>query len=722
MRLSYEGLFVAAGAYAAYLLRRPAAPLATLIRAASAASYALQCAVLYLFPAACWAWGAGAPFAALVSALFWGAPALLLFDEVCARAVVVLPRRMWRANSAVLERMAAQCPICWAPLQAGGALAARGDSASTSGAQPEAAPLAAGDAQSAPGVASGAHGQQHEGASSSSSGGAASPAECQRPADKAGAPHVEADPAGVQVGGTGERQSGGVASNDGEYAGAALARLDVAPSTLAERVRGYMAPSVDGGTAPGNKAPSAAGDTAPGYKAPSVDGDTAPGSKAPSAAGDTAPASVAPSADSETAPRVAAAAESSHGAPAAPDKPPANLRRRMGRWLSRRQREGGGGAAEGSSGRAEVSMRGAPSRSHSGAHAGPFEAQRERLRGVQDGAPVTRKLASFPLPLSPPGSPAPSPRRRHIFRQKPDSADAGGGEDPFAMARRDAEIRAMTADEALAIGLVIPRNTGGMQLTFADRGSVVLPERLSPRKHSDAPHATTAAAAGPSARAAPRPDAPAASAPQGNHAAAGAGLAMPAFLSPSARTPPDHATGVESMAAAPGSDNSAPGVAPAMPALLAPLEESPAAAVSNGDRASPAPSLAASSHSGSVSSDGGGAPGPDGAAPLAAARCGDETPVTLACGHAFHFACTTDWLHQCKFAARPPACPVCQAKVDVRTRFLPRRLLRRRRPRGGSAPGDVQVRATFCCLCRGRGCTLGRVPSALLRAGRGGGR
>jgi hypothetical protein len=116
LRLSYEGIFVAGAAYAAYLFRHPAVAQAAVIRVASHFSYILQTIVLYLFPCVCWAYGAGTVFSTLVSALFWGSPAVLLFEAACERAVAVLPCHMWQPSAAVLARMGAQCPICWGAL------------------------------------------------------------------------------------------------------------------------------------------------------------------------------------------------------------------------------------------------------------------------------------------------------------------------------------------------------------------------------------------------------------------------------------------------------------------------------------------------------------------------------------------------------------------------------------------------------------------------------
>lgn len=102
--------------YVAYLLRRPALPLAAAIRIASFVSLAFQSAVVYIFPAICWRYGAGVFFSAFVSVLFWGPPAMSAFDWAADVAITAAPRIITKPTREQLERAGHQCSICWTPL------------------------------------------------------------------------------------------------------------------------------------------------------------------------------------------------------------------------------------------------------------------------------------------------------------------------------------------------------------------------------------------------------------------------------------------------------------------------------------------------------------------------------------------------------------------------------------------------------------------------------
>jgi hypothetical protein len=67
--------------------------------------------------------------------------------------------------------------------------------------------------------------------------------------------------------------------------------------------------------------------------------------------------------------------------------------------------------------------------------------------------------------------------------------------------------------------------------------------------------------------------------------------------------------------------------------------------------------------------------------------CLNETVVSTACGHVFHFGCLSHWLHQCTMGIRPTTCPLCQATIDVDIVFMPWLLLRGRQKTAGG--GDV---------------------------------
>lgn len=112
MRLSCEGFFVLAATYAAYLLRGPPRLLAAVIRAMSALSLTLQCA-LSVFPAVCWVYGAGPIFSTFVSLVFWGAPAWAAYEFVAGNLFSIMPQGVRRAGRAVQERAGPQCAICW---------------------------------------------------------------------------------------------------------------------------------------------------------------------------------------------------------------------------------------------------------------------------------------------------------------------------------------------------------------------------------------------------------------------------------------------------------------------------------------------------------------------------------------------------------------------------------------------------------------------------------
>lgn len=112
MRLSCEGFFVLMATYAAYLLRGPPRLLAAVIRAMSALSLTLQGA-LSIFPAVCWAYGAGLFFSTFVSLVFWGAPAWAAYEFIADNLFAVIPVGVRRAGRAMQERAGPQCVICW---------------------------------------------------------------------------------------------------------------------------------------------------------------------------------------------------------------------------------------------------------------------------------------------------------------------------------------------------------------------------------------------------------------------------------------------------------------------------------------------------------------------------------------------------------------------------------------------------------------------------------
>lgn len=112
MRLSCEGFFVLMATYAAYLLRGPPRLLAAVIRAMSALSLTLQGA-LSIFPAVCWAYGAGLFFSTFVSLVFWGAPAWAAYEFIADNLFAVMPVGVRRAGRAAQERAGPQCVICW---------------------------------------------------------------------------------------------------------------------------------------------------------------------------------------------------------------------------------------------------------------------------------------------------------------------------------------------------------------------------------------------------------------------------------------------------------------------------------------------------------------------------------------------------------------------------------------------------------------------------------
>lgn len=118
MRLSCEGFPVLFATYAAYILRSPAPLLSAVVRTVSSASYVLQCS-LYLFPAICWAYGAGVLFSMFVSVVFWAAPLWSAYEYVASTIFVVAPLVVAKPGPELMERAGPQCAICWSTFEMG---------------------------------------------------------------------------------------------------------------------------------------------------------------------------------------------------------------------------------------------------------------------------------------------------------------------------------------------------------------------------------------------------------------------------------------------------------------------------------------------------------------------------------------------------------------------------------------------------------------------------
>jgi hypothetical protein len=114
MRLSCEKYFVLLSVFVAYLLFKdmPRGAL-HVVRLNARLSSAFQKVILYSFPAVCWGYGAGFIFSTFVTVVFWGSPALALYEAARAATSLVLIRSLRPAGEADIERMGGNCAICW---------------------------------------------------------------------------------------------------------------------------------------------------------------------------------------------------------------------------------------------------------------------------------------------------------------------------------------------------------------------------------------------------------------------------------------------------------------------------------------------------------------------------------------------------------------------------------------------------------------------------------
>lgn len=140
MRLSCEGFPVLVATFAAYIFQKPSKLLSGIVTAVSSVSFVLQCS-LYLFPAICWAYGAGVLFSMFVSVVFWAAPLWTAYEYVASTIFVVAPLVVAKPGPELMERAGPQCAICWSAFNTGGSDAG----ASPTGFSPLASEGASGD-------------------------------------------------------------------------------------------------------------------------------------------------------------------------------------------------------------------------------------------------------------------------------------------------------------------------------------------------------------------------------------------------------------------------------------------------------------------------------------------------------------------------------------------------------------------------------------------------
>eukprot|EP00208_Stichococcus_sp_RCC1054_P004120 CAMPEP_0206134734 /NCGR_PEP_ID=MMETSP1473-20131121/179_1 /ASSEMBLY_ACC=CAM_ASM_001109 /TAXON_ID=1461547 /ORGANISM="Stichococcus sp, Strain RCC1054" /LENGTH=952 /DNA_ID=CAMNT_0053526355 /DNA_START=491 /DNA_END=3349 /DNA_ORIENTATION=+ len=115
MRLSCEKFFVLASVFCAFLLfKEPPLWVRHIISAIANLSSIFQKAILYTFPAICWAYNAGFLFSTFVTGVFWTGPFVRLLERVRMNAASVRPERLTAATPADIERMDNKCAICWA--------------------------------------------------------------------------------------------------------------------------------------------------------------------------------------------------------------------------------------------------------------------------------------------------------------------------------------------------------------------------------------------------------------------------------------------------------------------------------------------------------------------------------------------------------------------------------------------------------------------------------
>jgi hypothetical protein len=647
VRLSYEAFFVAAAAYLAYLFRRPAPLWALLIRLASALSYVCQAAVLYVFPVVCWAYGAGVVFSAFITAVFWGFPAFLLVEAATERSMLVVPAALFKPGAAALERMAGSCPICWDALPTAPPDRGRGSGA-TSG----------GDAR----------------------------AQVARAGMNQAAALLGAQAVLFMI--TNQARLNSEAATD---RGAGARASSATPPALSEREpiapRHIFRPRTQPAAAPASAVP--------------------------------------PETLSARPPEAGAlrAGSALLSVPALPPRPPR--------------------AAAAPSGNASCAPAAASSPDVQTSAAEQQE-QREQQQGAQR---TMRRLASFPVALSPPDSPSVAHSASGPVAIGLPEAEARGPSNRPDAASSAAQAAAQALHSAQAVAHLPAR---AQPATRDDPPSPTpgAPLCSPPQSHDvsarQPPHRAVSASSAPaqpeaSRAATSRAPAAKAAAPAGVSAAevvpilaaaaaatAGSptGSAASSFFSPRLPCPPPAGgastsevslaqraqadAGSDSTAAAwrrrsrsatrrrvssihsraPTTSNMGTG---GTAGAAAPAHVRASGASVAGLRAGQAPRRGRAGQAGArlrtrpraVKR----AAAPYGCAPLAAADCADGTPALLACGHTFHFACASDWFHQCTVRGRPASCPVCQRETKTHARIMPRLLFSKPRRRG-RARGD----------------------------------
>jgi hypothetical protein len=117
MRLSHEGYWGLLGAYVLYILRRdPEEWSRKLVLCIAKVAYLFHGAILLVFPAVCWAYGAGPAFSGLVSLMFWSRPLLKLKSRLRNTVATVEPAK-WRVASKEECESTDTCAICWGDLK-----------------------------------------------------------------------------------------------------------------------------------------------------------------------------------------------------------------------------------------------------------------------------------------------------------------------------------------------------------------------------------------------------------------------------------------------------------------------------------------------------------------------------------------------------------------------------------------------------------------------------
>lgn len=754
VRLSYEGFFVALAALLAYVFRRPAWLFGALVRAASAASFFAQAAMLTAFPIVCWAYGAGVVFSMFVTVVFWGFPAVLLAEEVAARTLAVTPAKLFRPTRAALERMAGCCPICWGALAADSTVEEAGE---------------AGDGW-VPDDVSGATGTGGGAASSSAAVSSGGDAAAARTRVDGGAGHSSA-PGELNAEGAGGSRLGTSSADDklGD-AGPAVAQSVLA---AAEGQTATQLPRADTSEPSAMASAQAAGD-APSTSAPAAAPVDEPCVGSADSAAQAASTHALTQAASDT--RVEAGAG---GAPHAGLAALQQLRTSLSINGSGSAPLDADAADPGAPGPDPLRNRGLASNTASNS-ASTAERQRS-ARGTavprcESGKEQRlRRLASFPVQLSPPASPA-APAATSVAAGDADAATAAS-EQP-----RDASAAPSNSPGQAGMGMhaassASPANAPPAPLQPESDGACCLgagssdarsvfdapPQPGAPlRSASDAsvassifsprlPHPPAHVAPSAATAAAGRSTASVAAATSGAGAAGSAARTHAAMLhahrrgdqaTHAARAQPRDGQGLLRTQAvrrprvtsihSRSSSRALPDVA-AQPSTSAVRTSASAQSAAdspqregghtspgnrshaNGQTDAAAPTGAAARRG--ASADGArhrraparAAPssarrrksssGPLGCPPIDPAQCAGATPVVLACGHTFHFACAADWFSQCLLSGRATTCPNCQGATATQTRFLPRLLFTPATRRGADdddeALGGDEVRDQF---------------------------